>query len=177
MGAQLDGRSDLYALGIMSYELAVGALPFVCKTPGEMITAHLKTMPPPPSQVAPAQGIPPLLDQVILKLLAKKRDDRYRDTADLRGDLARLLRGETGQPAVAPRLPQPPPQQAPPVVVAPQQPARPAPPTDRVAQLEPGPRTSATAPASGRGRLFMVIGIAVAIGAIIALVVIFAAHK
>ena len=96
MGAQLDGRSDLYALGILAYEMLTGALPFVAKTPGEMITAHLKTMPPPPSQAAPDRGIPPLLDQVILKLLAKKRDERYRDTAELRADLARLQRGETG---------------------------------------------------------------------------------
>src|SRR6185312_12575627 len=126
MGAQLDGRSDLYALGILSYELVTGALPFVCKTPGEMITAHLKTMPPPPSQAAPDRGIPPLLDQVILKLLAKKREDRYKDTAELRVDLQRLMRGETG--AMAGKGTPPPAG----VVVAPTQPTRNAPATDRV---------------------------------------------
>jgi tRNA A-37 threonylcarbamoyl transferase component Bud32 len=170
MGAQLDGRSDLYAVGIMSYELLVGALPFICKTPGEMITAHLKSMPPPPSQVAPNRGIPPLLDHVILKLLAKKRDDRYRDTAELRNDLARLARGEVG----IPNTPQPPAAVAQPLVVAPAQPQRQAPPTDRVAQL--APPAAAVAPAR-RGNLLLVVGVAVAVAAIIAIVIIFAAHK
>src|SRR6185312_6659001 len=71
MGAQLDGRSDLYALGILSYEMVTGALPFICKTPGEMITAHLKTMPPPPSQARPDAQIPPLVDRIVLRLLEK----------------------------------------------------------------------------------------------------------
>jgi eukaryotic-like serine/threonine-protein kinase len=92
MGAQLDGRSDLYALGILSYEMVTGALPFKAKTPGEMITFHLKTTPLPPSKTAPDRGIPPELDQIILKLLAKKREQRYRDTGELRHDLAKLLR-------------------------------------------------------------------------------------
>ncbi|MCU1280348.1 MAG: serine/threonine protein kinase, partial [bacterium] len=114
MGAQLDGRSDLYALGILSYELLTGALPFIAKTPGEMITWHLKTMPQPPSQARPELGIPPLLDHVVLKLLAKKKDDRYRDTTELRADLARLQRGETGATQAPPA----------PVMVAPSQPTR-----------------------------------------------------
>ncbi|MDB4969603.1 MAG: serine/threonine protein kinase [Myxococcales bacterium] len=157
MGAQLDGRSDLYAVGILSYELLVGQLPFPAKTPGEIITAHLKTMPPPPSTVAPNRGIPPLLDQVILKLLAKKRDDRYKDTAELRVDLARLMRGETGNAA------------APPVVVASTQPSRNAPSTDRVAVMAaPGQK-----PGFGKGTILLVAGLVLAVAAAVVVILLF----
>jgi serine/threonine-protein kinase len=163
MGAQLDGRSDLYALGILSYEMVTGALPFICKTPGEMITAHLKTMPPPPSEVAKTRGIPPLLDQVILKLLAKKRDDRYKDTADLRVDLQRLMRGETGAAAAS----APPP---PAVVVAPSQPTRNAPATDRVPPIAApiGANTGVS-----RGTLFLVVGLVLAVAAAVVVILLF----
>ena len=163
MGAQLDGRSDLYALGILAYEMVTGALPFKCKTPGEMITAHLKTMPPPPSQAAPGRGIPPLLDQVILKLVAKKRDDRYKDTAELRGDLQRLMRGETGAVVAS----APPPAA---VVVAPTQPTRNAPATDRV------PPIAAPAAAAGgisRGTIFLVVGLVLAVAAAVVVILLF----
>ena len=99
MGKQLDGRSDLYALGILAYEMLTGDLPFPGKTPGEIITGHLRTMPPPPS--TKEAGIPPLLDQIVLKLVAKNRDDRYRDTADLRADLQRLATGQSAAMPVA----------------------------------------------------------------------------
>jgi len=101
MGQPLDGRSDLYALGILAYEMLTGALPFPAKTPGEMITGHLKTVPKPPSQAAPERGISPLLDSIVLKLCEKSRDARYRDTAELRADLARVVAGETKAPATA----------------------------------------------------------------------------
>ncbi|HEX6838061.1 MAG TPA: serine/threonine-protein kinase [Polyangia bacterium] len=170
MGAQLDGRSDLYALGILSYELVTGALPFICKTPGEMITAHLKTMPPPPSQAAPDRGIPPLLDQVILKLLAKKREDRYRDTAELRADLARLQRGETAgtaQPLAGGA--------GKPLVVAPSQPTRNAPSTDRVPPIT-APREAATKAGVSRGTILLVAGLVLAVAAAVVVILLFVVH-
>jgi tRNA A-37 threonylcarbamoyl transferase component Bud32 len=165
MGAQLDGRSDLYALGILSYEMVTGSLPFSAKTPGEMITFHLKTVPPPPSQARPDLGIPPLLDQVILKLLAKKKDDRYRDTAELRADLARLTRGETGSAAGtgAPAA----------VVVTPSQPTRNAPSTDRVPAMAPPAAQPARAGGVSRGTLLLVAGLVLAVAAAVVVVVVF----
>jgi eukaryotic-like serine/threonine-protein kinase len=111
MGQQLDGRSDIYALGILSYELMTGRLPFDAKTPTEMITGHLKTVPQPPSKYKP--DIPPDLDAIILKCLEKNRDKRWANTAELRTALAALL---AGRPAVitapAPAATVPPPAQA-----------------------------------------------------------------
>jgi serine/threonine-protein kinase len=162
MGAQLDGRSDLYALGILAYEMVTGALPFICKTPGEMITAHLKTMPPPPSQAAPQRGIPPLLDQVILRLLAKKRDDRYRDTAELRADLQRLMRGETGAASAPSPVPVAPPPAGP----------RPVPSTDKVAAMAP-PSADADKRGLSRGTLLLVAGLVLAVAAAVVVILLF----
>jgi serine/threonine-protein kinase len=169
MGAQLDGRSDLYAVGILAYEMLIGELPFDCKTPGEMITAHLKLMPPPPSRRAPGRGISPLLDYIVLKLVAKKREDRYRDTAALRVDLARLMQGETAAP-VAPVAPVPPPVQAVPLVAAPVA-ARATPSTDRVeAMAAPGKARVS------RGTILLVAGLVMAVAAAVVIVLLFTIH-
>lgn len=93
MGAQLDGRSDLYAVGILGYEILTGKLPFEGRTPAEMITGHLKTIPAAPSTRNPASS--PLLDSILLKLLEKKRENRYKDADELRADLKRVIDGET----------------------------------------------------------------------------------
>ncbi len=108
MGMPLDGRSDLYAIGILAFEMLTGDLPFPVKTSGEMISAHLKTAPPPPSKIAPDRGIPPLADQIVLRLLEKDRNRRYRDTAEMQADLKRLAAQlEQGTPMIAP-VPAPP---------------------------------------------------------------------
>jgi serine/threonine-protein kinase len=110
MGQQLDGRSDLYALGMLAYEMLCGQHPYHAhlRQPGEIITAHIKTMPPPPSQARPDLGIPPLMDQIVMRLIEKPRDKRYRDAADLQRDLRRVDAGETGAPSTT-REPTPPP--------------------------------------------------------------------
>jgi serine/threonine-protein kinase len=106
MGQQLDGRSDLYALGMLAYELLVGQHPYHDKLrqPGEIITAHIKTTPPPPSTVRTDLGIPPLMDQVVLRLVEKARDKRYKDAAELQADLRKVAEGraagQTGTEAV-----------------------------------------------------------------------------
>jgi serine/threonine-protein kinase len=164
MGAQLDGRSDLYALGILAYELVTGALPFPAKTPGEMITAHLKTMPPPPSRNAPNRSIPPVLDAVILKLLAKKREERYRDTAELRLDLERIMRGDMPVGPISTAPPQPT------AVARGGQPAqRLVPSTDKVQAMAAPARV-------GKGTIAIVIGLVVVVAAVVAGVLLFVVH-
>jgi serine/threonine-protein kinase len=93
-GQKLDGRSDIYALGMMSYEMLTGVLPFQgAKTPIEIINFHMKQQPPPPSKLlegkASGMKIPAAVDEIILKMVAKNRDDRYADTNELRAAIAK----------------------------------------------------------------------------------------
>ena len=84
MGKQLDGRSDVYALGVLGYELLTGRLPFPdAKGPAALITAQLKQTPKPPSAVNPQAQIPPGVDRVVLKMLEKDKNQRFADVGAL----------------------------------------------------------------------------------------------
>jgi eukaryotic-like serine/threonine-protein kinase len=91
-GQTLDGRSDIYALGMMSYEMLTGVLPFQsAKSPIEIINFHMKQEPPPPSKLKEGLKIPPAVDDIIVKMVAKKREDRFADTGELRAAIAKAL--------------------------------------------------------------------------------------
>ncbi len=87
-GELIDGRSDLFSLGIVLYEMATGRAPFEGATAAVVFEGILTKDPPAPSQVRP--GIPHALDQIIMRALEKDPQRRYQSAAEVRTDLQRL---------------------------------------------------------------------------------------
>lgn len=79
--SNIDARSDIYALGCVLFTMLCGRPPFEAEGSGDLIIAHVRDTPPTPSTVAP--GIPPELDAVVLRCLAKDPAQRFQSTAEL----------------------------------------------------------------------------------------------
>ena len=92
-GKTLDGRSDIYALGMVAYEMLTGELPFKkSKSTTDVIQYHLQTPPPPPSTLNPEAGVPVQVDELVQRMCAKSRDERHASADDLRQDIDETLR-------------------------------------------------------------------------------------
>ncbi len=86
MGKQagdLDGRSDLYTLGIVLYEMVTGRVPFDSDTPVGLLVHHLHTAPVPPDELRPDLGIPPSLSELLMKALRKNPEQRFRNADEM----------------------------------------------------------------------------------------------
>ena len=98
-GLPADGRSDLYSLGCTLYEMLTGSPPFVGDLPVVVASRHVTEEPQIPSRLRP--GVPPALDAVVAKALAKNPSERYQDARAMAGDLSRSGRGLSGEGAAA----------------------------------------------------------------------------
>jgi serine/threonine protein kinase len=87
-GGPVDGRADIYSLGTLFYALLTGKPPFEGKSPLQTATMVLEREPTPPRQFDP--HIPPAVQRIVLKMLAKKSTDRYQSAGDLLAELEEL---------------------------------------------------------------------------------------
>jgi eukaryotic-like serine/threonine-protein kinase len=90
-GAPVTASSDLYSVGIVLYEMLTGKVPFGGDSAIEIAMKHLNELPKPPSKIRPE--IPPELDQVVLRALAKAPEDRYQTAEEFAEDLHRVEAG------------------------------------------------------------------------------------
>ncbi|HEY9075866.1 MAG TPA: protein kinase [Anaerolineaceae bacterium] len=94
-GKHVDHRSDIYALGIMLFELITGVKPFQADTPVAVMVKHVNE--PLPSLRTLAPDVPTGLEEVVLRATAKNPLERYNSAAEFSADLETLLRGERPQ--------------------------------------------------------------------------------
>jgi serine/threonine-protein kinase len=87
-GEQLDGRADLYCVGLMLYEMLAGAPPFVSTTPQGYVVKHLSEAPPPLRSHEHLRSLPETLEAVVMTTLRKNRAGRYESARDLARALA-----------------------------------------------------------------------------------------
>lgn len=89
LGKPLDARTDLYALGVMLYELCTGQLPFQAEDQLAVIAQHIHEAPKPPRELH--RDIPQEMELIILQLMAKNPDERLSSAAEVRSALEVLL--------------------------------------------------------------------------------------
>ena len=121
-GAALDGRADLYSLGVVLYEAITGEAPFVAETDTGTALARLHRDATPPSRLRP--DLPASVEAVVMQAMARHRDQRFPDAAAMRAALLRAGADPRRAPAVAQaavaasarddRIPPAPPPSAPP---------------------------------------------------------------
>jgi serine/threonine protein kinase len=92
-GATVDHRTDIYALGVILYEMASSRVPFDADNFMGILTQHMYKSPVPIRALVPGVDVPPGLDAIVLKALSKKAEGRYQTMGELVADLEKLEKG------------------------------------------------------------------------------------
>ena len=102
MGLKVDGRADLYSLGVVLYEMVTGRLPFIQHdNPMGLLKSHINDAPPRPSEVAPEANIGKTVEALILRAIAKRPEDRPATAAAMRKAITALQAPATRQRSTA----------------------------------------------------------------------------
>jgi eukaryotic-like serine/threonine-protein kinase len=102
-GEQIDGRADLYSLGIVIYEMLTAKLPFESDTAMGLLLHHLQTTPTPPHLMRPDLNIPPAISMVLMKALEKDPAKRFQNANEMLDALAAAKKQAAAQTGVATR--------------------------------------------------------------------------
>ncbi len=94
MNRALDYRTDLYSLGITFYELLTGKVPFESDSALELVHCHIAKTPKPLCEVNP--DVPPIISDIVMKLMAKNVEDRYQSAFGVKADLEKYLENLPG---------------------------------------------------------------------------------
>lgn len=141
-GQPVGPMTDLYALGVVAFEMITGRLPFVGTSPVDLLMKHVDARPPRPSEFLP--GVPAALDAFILQMLTKDPEARPGAAEQLRRQLARLRDTLAAQPPgtqARPTAPEPSVTEAP-EHLPPLEPARPEPPAPKPEPVKSEPEAS-----------------------------------
>ncbi|HEX2732841.1 MAG TPA: protein kinase [Polyangiaceae bacterium] len=101
-GDEIDGRSDLYAVGVVLFWLLTGRLPYEGNTPTQVVLMHIKNPIPDPRELVPQRNLPEPLVQIVYKALAKSPGKRYQDALEF----ADALENAAGKLVSEPPVPQ-----------------------------------------------------------------------
>jgi serine/threonine protein kinase len=99
-GGKIDARTDVYALGVVAYQTMTGSVPFTGNNPFMVLERHVNEQPRPPREIVPS--IPQAVDEIILKCMAKRPEDRFQSMQEVAAALqsvSRLGVPRMGEPA------------------------------------------------------------------------------
>lgn len=163
-GEKLDARTDIYSLGVVLFEMLTGKVPYDADTPYAVIHDHIFSPLPLPTQFK--ADIPEAVERVVLKSLAKDRDDRFESVREMVSALEETLAGESvaiEAPELSPEDTEQAVEEAPESVIPAERMGQELPPAEEAGEQEPAARP--------RGRSRRLIAVVAAVGTLLGLCV------